>query len=271
MSRLDATLLELGRMDAIAAGDSPLHRIDPRAKVLATAAYLVAVVSFERHSVSALLPLALYPALLIAWGGLPLDFFLRRLVAAAPFVLFVAIFSPWFDRRIVYEIGGWQVTGGWMACFSITVRFVLTVTAALVLLASTGLYPVGLALQRLWVPRVLVVQMLLVYRYIFVLGAEAARMVRAYGLRSFSRRAMPPRVFVSALGQLLLRTMDRADRVHQAMLCRGFDGEIRLPRHLRMRAGDWAFLALWTAFFVAARRWNLAEALGHIVTGGSAS
>lgn len=268
MERLDATLLELGRMDALAAGDSPLHRLDPRVKVVVTFLYLATVASLGPHEVSWLLPLALYPALLIAWGGLPLGFFARRLLAASPFVLFVAIFSAWIDRRVLFEVGGWHITGGWMACLSITVRFVMTVTAALVLLASTGLYPVGLALQRLRVPRVFVVQMLFVHRYLFVLGSEAARVVRAHALRAFSRRAMSPRVFASVLGQMLLRTMDRAERVHLAMLSRGFDGEIRMQRRLRMGAGDWAFLALWAAYFVAARRWNLAQALGRWTTGG---
>jgi cobalt/nickel transport system permease protein len=71
----------------------------------------------------------------------------------------------------------------------------------------------------------------------------------------------------SVLGHLLLRAMARADRVYRAMRARGFDGEIRLLHPARARAGDWLFILGWALFFAAARRWNLAEALGRLLAG----
>jgi cobalt/nickel transport system permease protein len=70
------------------------------------------------------------------------------------------------------------------------------------------------------------------------------------------------RVIGPLLGQLLLRTLDRAQRIHRAMLCRGFDGEIRLLRPLRIGRAEVAFTLGWAAFFIALRLYNFPRLLG---------
>ena len=82
----------------------------------------------------------------------------------------------------------------------------------------------------------LVTQLLLLYRYIFVLGDEARRMAQARRLRSFGRRGMGWRVYGQMLGQLLLRTFARAQRIYLAMKARGFDGNVRIARRLHFGA-----------------------------------
>jgi cobalt/nickel transport system permease protein len=104
------------------------------------------------------------------------------------------------------------------------IRFTLTVSGALVLIASTGFNSVCMAVEKMGAPRSFAVQLLFLYRYIFVLADEASRMVRARALRTFGRGGTGMRVFTSMIGQLLLRTLDRAQRIHLAMRCRGFDG-----------------------------------------------
>ncbi len=108
------------------------------------------------------------------------------------------------------------------------------------------------------------VQLLLLYRYLFVLTEEAARLVRARALRSFGRRGMGVRVYGSMVGHLLLRTLDRARRIHRAMLARGFDGEIRTLRPLRIGAAEVAFVLGWSAVFLALRWVNLPRLLGSL-------
>ena len=71
------------------------------------------------------------------------------------------------------------------------------------------------------------------------------------------------------MGHLLLRSMARADRIYRAMVTRGFDGEIRILHESRLRWADAAFVCGWTAYFVVARMWNLAELLGRLFTGSA--
>jgi cobalt/nickel transport system permease protein len=260
--RIETVLGHLGGLNELAGGDTPLHRLDPRAKLITTLLFIVIVTSFHKHEVGGLLPLVLYPVVLIVVGDLPPGLLIKRMLLAAPFALFIGIFNPLLDRETLVHIGPLGVSGGWVSFASIMFRVALTVCAALILIATTGLEAVCLALARMKVPRVFAVQLLLLYRYLFVLIKEASRMVRAHGLRSFGRGNMGTRVYGSMVGQWLLRTLDRAQRVHLAMLCRGFDGEIRLNRSLRLGLKEILFVAGWSAFFIAARLYDIPQWIG---------
>lgn len=171
------------------------------------------------------------------------------------------IASPW--RRW----GGWAVSGGWLSFFSILVRFVLTVGTALALVATTGMNRLGAGLQRLGVPSVFVTQLLFLYRYLFVVADEGSRLARSVHVRAGRGRALSLRVYGSLLGNLLIRSMDRAGRVYGAMVARGFAGDVHVLESARFCGADALFIAGWSVFFVVARRWNLAELLGRIVSG----
>ena len=269
MSSVAAGLSALDRLDRLARLDTPVHRVDPRAKVVTTLVFVVCVVSSGKYDLLGLLPFALFPVVLATEGGLPLGFLGRLLLIASPFALVMGAFNPVFDREVVAYIGSVPVTGGWVSYASIVARFLLTVASALVLTATTGFTGVCLALEKLKVPEALVTQLLLLYRYIFVLGDEAHRMGQARRLRSFGRRGMGWRVYGQMLGQLLLRTFARAQRIYLAMKCRGFDGEIRVGRPLRFGAADLVFTLAWSAAFVLFRLVNVPLTLGHLLTGSA--
>lgn len=267
MASLEDGIYDLGRLDQLAYRDTPVHRLDPRAKVVTTAVFLVCVVSFDKYAVLPMLPFVAYPLLLAADGGLPLGFLGKKLVAVAPFALLVGAFNPLLDREIVLQLGGLGIAAGWISYVSILLRFMLTAAAALVLIATTSFQGVCMALERLGTPEVLATQLLLLYRYIFVLAEETMRMARARALRSFGGRGMGMRVYGQMLGQLLLRTYARAQRLYQAMLARGFDGHIRTVRRLRLTGRDVAFTLGWSAAFVLFRLYDVPLTVGRFVTG----
>ncbi len=263
MSKTESAFLDIRRLDTLASQDTLVHRMDPRAKVVTTLAFVVTVVSFGKYEVSALFPFVLYPSVLVSVGRLPTGYLLGKLVLVSPFALFVGVFNPLLDREVVLHVGSIGVSGGWVSFASIMMRFFLTVGAALTLLATTGFNSICVALRQLKVPSVLVVQLLLLYRYIFVLAEEAVRMMRAYSLRAVRSTRPPLRVYGSLVGLLLLRALDRAQRIYVAMLCRGFDGEMRLIHPPNFRIVDAVFVLGWCAFFLVARCNNLAQAIGQ--------
>jgi cobalt/nickel transport system permease protein len=266
MSRIDAALRDLRSLDALAARDTPLTRLDARAKVIATLAFIVVVVSFDRYAVAALLPLAAYPVLLAVLGDVPAAPLARKLVLAAPFAVLVGIFNPLLDRAPMLAFGETTVAAGWVSFASILARCALTVGAALVLVAGTGMHALCAALARLGVPQVLTAQLLFLFRYAFVLGGEAARMAAARELRS-GGRALALSAYGPLAGHLLLRSFERAQRVHLAMVARGFDGELRTLRAPRWSSRDTAFVLGWCAFFVLVRTVDLPQALGRLLLG----
>ena len=111
-SRLDTAFYDLGRLDLLAEKDSPIHRLDPRAKVLTTLLFIIYVVSFDKYEIARLLPFFLFPAFLIGMADLPFKYLLRKLILVSPFVLFIGIFNPFFDQDILLQIGTLRVSGG---------------------------------------------------------------------------------------------------------------------------------------------------------------
>lgn len=261
--------MDIGKMDELGRLNSPVHRLDARAQIITTLVFILVVMSYSRYEVSALIPLFLYPAMLLVLGELPVRYIGRKVAIAAPFAIFVGIFNPWLDRQVVGVVGNYEVTGGWFSLVSILLRFGLTVSAAIILVACTGIHRLCAAGLRLGLPRVFIVQLMFMYRYFFVIGDEAGRMVRGLDLRNAGGSALGLRLYGILLGQLLLRAMARAQRIYRAMVARGFEGEIHVLQPSCWSWRETAFLAGWTVFFMVARFWNLPERLGYWITGGN--
>lgn len=253
-------------MDTLSAGSSPLHRLDPRAKLITTLAFIIAVVSFDKYSVSALVPFSIYPVYMISLGGLPAGFIFRKVLLVMPFALVIGMFNPLMDTGTLVYAGSLGISGGWISFLSILMRFTLTVSAALALIALTGINAVCESLLKFGVPKPFVVQLLMFNRYMFVMTDEAERMARARALRSFGKKTMGFKVYASLLGHLLLRSFDRAERIYRAMRCRGFNGHIPMIRYLRSGVKEAVFAGGWITAFVIFRAFNIPLKLGTIIT-----
>lgn len=265
MNKIGKSYLDIRYMDTMATGDSILHRLDPRAKLITTLIFIISVVSFNRYTIIAFVPFFIYPVVMISAGGLPAGYFLKKIIQVSPFAVLIGIFNPFIDKQIILHLGTIGISGGWISFLSIIIRFMLTVTSALILISLTGFNTVCEALNRLGVPRPFVVQLLFFYRYIFVLVDEAERMERARSLRSFNPRSRPFRIFISIIGHLLLRSYDRAERIYLAMRCRGFEGHIPMLRELKFHGRDLGFMAGWSLLFILFRMDNIPVMLGEFV------
>jgi len=267
VSAIESAFYDLHRFERLAARDSAVHRLDPRVKVLITLAFLVCVVSFDKYAIAGLLPFALFLTLVIGLAGIPSGFVLNRLILVAPLVLLIGFFNPIYDHQPLMQLGTLTIAGGWISLLSLMLRFCLTVGAVLALIATTGFNAVCMALERLGMPAVLAVQLLLLYRYLFVLVEEGLRLNRARALRSFQGQGLGIRVSGFLLGSLLLRTLDRSQRIHLAMRCRGFDGTIRTRNPLRLKGRDILVLAVTLGTLLAMRVFDGPMLLGRFIIG----
>ncbi|WP_028317590.1 cobalt ECF transporter T component CbiQ [Desulfobulbus elongatus] len=267
MAAVDSAFLDLHRLDHLAGRDSVVHRLDPRVKVLITLTFLICVVSFDKYAIAGMLPFAFFLTLVLGLGGIPAGFVLKKLILVAPLALLVGLFNPVYDQQPLMQLGTLTIAGGWLSLLSLLLRFCLTVGAVLALIATTGFNAVCMALEQLGMPRVFAVQLLLLHRYLFVLVEEGRRMDRARRLRSFQGRGLEMRTLGPLLGSLLLRTLDRAQRIHLAMRCRGFDGTIRTCRPSRLTGRDLLVLALCGGALLVLRAVDGPLLLGRLVTG----
>lgn len=238
----DQAFFSIGRLDRLSYQDTVIHRLDGRVKVLATMLFIIVVISFHKYAVIELFPFLLFPVLLMALGDIPALFIMKKVLIVSPFALFVGIFNPLLDTTPAAALGGLPISGGWVSFASILLKFTLTISAALVLIATTSFPGVCQALRRLGFPALFISQLLFLYRYLFVLLEETMRVVRARDLRSFGARGTGPGVAVRIVGSLFLRTVERAERIYRAMLSRGFRGELPVMQQRRLRAADVLFL-----------------------------
>ncbi len=265
MTHIERALSHVSALDELARRPTPIGRLDARVKLLATFALLITIASFGRHELGRPLPLLIYLAAGMALGDVPWGVVLTRVAIASPFALMVGIWNPLFEPLPLLPLGPWEVSAGWVSCLNILERFALAMAAVLLLVATTGFDTVAAAMGRLGMPRVLVTQLMLLYRYGFLLGAEASRMLRAHALRVPAHPRPTLHTLRSLLGEFLLRSIARAERVHVSMLCRGFDGEVRGTARWRVSAGDAGFLVASIAFFALVRAVDVPRLLASLL------
>jgi cobalt/nickel transport system permease protein len=230
------------------APDSVLRRLDPRWKLAAL--MCAAGVTAALHE---LLPslAALAGACFLAFlGRLPPLWLLSRL---ATMLLLVGVFAavlPFMpvERGPAWAVGPVQVYGaGLTAAARLLVKAAAVLSLMLILWATTAPADLFQAAHDLYVPGLLIQLTVLAYRYLFLLVEEVGRIRIALRVRGYRSRAAlhSYRTVGHVAGGLLLRSSGRAERVGQAMRCRGFDGRFRSLAQWRTRAADVAlFLAL---------------------------
>lgn len=265
MNPSQRALFELGEMDAMAARESPVHALHPLAKLLATIAVIAVAISFGKYELSGLSALALYPALMFPLSGIPVSACARKLRFVLPLVLAVGLFNPLFDRAPMLAVGGVVVSGGVISMLTLALKGVICLSASFLLMATTPIDALCAALRTLRLPRTLVALLLLTYRYVGVMAREVAVMTDAYRLRAPGQRGIRPSAWGSFLGQLLLRSMDRAEALYASMRLRGYRGEYHYADARPFRWKDTAFAAGCVAALLVCRRVDVAGLLGGIV------
>lgn len=262
----DKEYFNLGYFDTLSYKDTFIHRLDPRSKLLVTIACILTVVSFPKYEISGLMPFFLFPVLIMALGDIPARFIMKKVLLVSPFAIFIGIFNPILDTSVAYDLFGLKVSGGWISFFSIIIKFILAITSALLLIATTSFPGVCHGLQRIRVPEIFITQLLFLYRYIFVLVEEAMKIVRARDMRSFGKKGYDLKVFISLISVLFVRTIERAERIYQAMLSRGFDGSIHPFRRYQFSISDAVFTATAFFCFYYFRKYNVVSLIGEITT-----
>jgi cobalt/nickel transport system permease protein len=223
---------------------SPIHRLDPRTKIISLLVCVLAIVLTATAQTMRLAGYAVLLSVIIVVSSVPCWYILKRSLAVVPFVLALSLSAVFFGSRSTYWLAG-TLARAWLAA------------VAMVALSSTTRFPDLLrGLRSLGIPSLLVMLFSFMYRYIYIFLDEAMRMERARQARSFGvRRTGRLRVFGHMIASLLLRAYERGERVYASMLSRGFDGELRTARPLRYGVTDAIFLCLFGAGIIIVKVW----------------
>jgi cobalt/nickel transport system permease protein len=239
---------------------SPLSRLDPRWKLVALVPAAAAVAALRTPPAAVA---ALGGALLLALlGRLPPRWYLGRLGAVAAVLALFAGTLPFLlsGPGLAWQWGPVRVSSyGLGAALLLVAKALALVTLMLVLLATAPLDATLKAAHALRVPGLLVHLVLLTYRYLFVVADELSRLRVALRVRGYRNRASRHSYHTvgSVAGTLLVRSAERAERVSQAMRCRGFDGYFRSLATFRTTAADVAFFVLVVTAAAGLLVWDL--------------
>jgi cobalt/nickel transport system permease protein len=231
---------------------SVVHQLDPRVKVVTTLLYIFAVgVTPEGEWWAFCLQLVLLLAIVLS-ARLDVFYTIRRSFIAAPFVLAALAVPFTTPGPELFTIPGLEWTlsqTGFIRFVSILLKAWLAVQSAILLIATTRVPDMFWALGAMRIPGTLVSTISFMYRYLFVLADEALRMLRARASRSAEISGSPKpsviwqgKVAGSMVGSLFLRSLERSERVYEAMLSRGYDGQMRTLTRFHMSTPDWLYL-----------------------------
>ena len=221
--------------------ESPVHRLPAQCKIAAVVLFVLVVVSTPATTFSAFGAYALVLVALVLVARLPPLLVVRRMVVEVPFLLFALLLPVVTGGERVDVLGLSLSESGLLGAFNILAKGSLGVVASIVLASTTTIRDLLHGLERLHLPRQLVLISSFMVRYADVLAAEMARMKVARESRGFTAtglRAWP--VLSRSLGALFLRSYERGERVHLAMRARGFNGTMPVLRRQATRPAQWA-------------------------------
>lgn len=262
MADIRSKVSMLYSLEPLSAGGSVIHRIHPLAKLSVTMVYLFAVASMGKYELTSFAPFLFYPVCVIAIAEIPLKMLLKRTSVALPFCFFAGVSNLIFDRQPLFRIGIWVVTLGMVSFLVLLIRCLLCVSAILILVSVTPFTELTDQFRRLHVPNLLIMLLEMTYRYVGVLAEEASSMVTAYRLRGNGAKWPELKQFGPFVGQLLLRSAARAERVYHAMQCRLYRLRDAKRTRPKWQAKDWVFLFLGCGSSVFFRLFDVTTVLG---------
>ncbi|MDD6193353.1 MAG: cobalt ECF transporter T component CbiQ [Lachnospiraceae bacterium] len=254
MSGIEKQLREIDKLNTLQQRDQWMNRRHPLVKLCLTVVYIIFVVSCHKYQLSTMVMLAVYPFMMFNFADLSLKDAIYRMRLILPIVMAVGIFNPFMDREVVMELGNITLTGGVISMITLMLKGLYAVLSAYLLIATTTIEDICFALRRLHMPKILVTVILLIDRYIYILGQEAERIMTAYQLRAPSQKGIHYKAWGPLVGQWLIRSMERAQVVYESMTLRGYRGEFSYGKKRKLTAPDFLLLTVWLVAFVVIRK-----------------
>jgi len=238
--------------EPFSAGNSQIHRLDPRFKVIFASVY--AFVVALSNGFPALIAALIFSLALVALCRLDFLEVAKRIVLVNGFIIFLWLVVPLtYDGQSIFYLGPFGVSReGVLVSARITLKSNAILLAFIALIASSTVATLGSALSRLRIPEKIVYLLLLNYRYIFVMEEEYRRLLRSASIRGFrpSSNLHTYKTYAYLIGMLFVRASDRAERVYKAMLCRGFAGKFYSLHEFSFSRLDLIWLVVMTIVII---------------------
>jgi cobalt/nickel transport system permease protein len=238
--------------EEITNGDSFIHRLDPRGKLIVV--FLFSIVVAAAHRFQVLLGSLVLGLLIVLAAKVPAKELVKRLIPVNMLILFLWLFLPFtFGGEPLFFMGSMAVTReGVFYATQITIKSNTMMLMLIAMAVSTPIFSIGHAMHELKIPKKIVHLFFFTYRYIHAIYREYFRLKNSIKIRGFVPKTSlhTYKTFAYLVGMLLVRSFDRAQRVHNAMLCRGFKGELYSLRKFSFKTNDIVSMAFMMAVII---------------------
>lgn len=265
MSQVGKARRDIKQIEELANGHSLIHDRSSVAKLLVTLLFLIVVQSFGKYELSGLMTMLILPLFAYRAANIELSLCFYKLRFVLPFILLMGVVQPFLDRTPQLSVGTFVITGGMLSMATMLLKVTLCLMASFLLAATTSVTGLCGALDQLHIPQVITSCLLLCVRYVETLLEQTEVMWESYSLRAPGQKGIHPRAWGSFLGQLILRSVDKADSLYTAMCLRGFQGSFPKGDMMEERMTDRRSLLYFigsVCVILLARFFDLAEWIG---------
>ena len=253
MNRTERAMMELHAIDREASADGWMQAVHPLCKLFVTLVFLIVLLSFDKYALSGVLMMGICQSVLFLLGNVSLRMMGQRLWPLLLLVSLLGVGNLFYDHRPIWEIGSFTISGGMVSMLTLMLKGVFSLSAAYLLIVTTTMDDICHALRVIHVPATLVTVLMLMYRYLMLLLKETCRLRDAYSMRAPGQRGIEFRVWGSLVGQLLLRSIDRAEVIYSSMQLRGFQGNFMPRKGKKATLSDYLYVLAWTTLFIIIR------------------
>lgn len=207
-------------IDRYAYLDSVIHKLDSRIKIIISFGLIVYIVLAGPTAYLSFIICGSVLFFLAFISRIPFLFIFKKTLVVIPFVILISLFIPFVKKE-----------DGVVLFFSIVTKSYLSMLSMVLLTSTTKFSDLLKGLERLKMPKIFIMIISFMYRYLFLIVDELQRMERAKNSRTFGRtgRLHIIRTLSNIAGVLFIRSYERAERVYFSMCSRGFNGEIKTP------------------------------------------
>ena len=256
--------MEIHELDAGIKEDGFFHEIHPLCKLALTILYILLVISCGKYNVTGLFRMSLYLFVFFLIGELSAKRVLSLLKPVWILLLVLGIANPFLDRQTFLYIGSFAITGGMISMLTLFSKGTFSVVSVYLLMGTTTMDEICYGLRKLHVPKLFVTLILLIYRYLMVLLKECERVMQAYSLRAPRQKGIHISTWGPLTGQLLIRSMDRAQTIYENMELRGFQGEFLVDSNAYATAKSLLYFAGLFVILIGLRALPIFELVGSL-------
>ena len=222
MNKIEDAIYQVHYIDNNSNNNNILNKIHPLVKLIISVIYILFLTSINKYNLTITLSMSIYLIVVSIIGDLSIKNCIKRLKIVLFFLIIIGIANPILDRQVVTSIGIIPITTGMISALTLILKGIFAIISSYFLIITTGVENICYALKKLHIPNILITIFMLIYRYIIVLLKEVQKIWIAYSLRAPKQKGIHFKAWGSMIGSLMIRSIDKAEVIYQAMELRGF-------------------------------------------------